>query len=129
MHQTRYTVAIMYRFPLPIRVWAAIRVYGLPLYAYGTAHTCMGIVPIRASMGKITHSKEQGRTDLMMELYSLIVLLIAVLQHSRACAPNCASVTVTRNRVVNKIIDRVVVGGVEEAQWRGMCHSLCINVS
>ena len=65
----------------------------------------------------------------MMEFHSLIILLIAVLvaQRSRACAPNCASIT--SNRVVNKTIDRVVVGGVEEAQWRGMCHSLCINVS
>ena len=98
----------------PITVWVLRVLWAIP-YAYGQ---------------KYAYGTEQAiHADLMMELYSLIVLLIAVIvaQRSRACAPNCASVT--SNHVVRKTIDRVVVSGVEEAQWRGMCHSLCINVS
>ena len=66
-----------------------------------------------------------------MKTYFIAVVIVAVLlaQQSRACAPSCTGASVTNNRVVNKTIDRVAVSSVEEAQWRGMCHSLCINVS
>ena len=62
----------------------------------------------------------------------LLVVLTAVLimQQLRACAPSCAGAnTISQRGVVNKTIERVVVSGVEEAQWRGICHSFCITVS
>ena len=66
-----------------------------------------------------------------MRTYYIVGVVVAILlaQQSRACAPSCIDASVISNRVVNKTIDRVVVSSVEEAQWRGMCHSLCINVS
>ena len=67
-----------------------------------------------------------------MKLYSaLVMVIIAVLtaQQSRACAPSCAGASIPSQQVVNKTIERVVVSGVEEAQWRGICHSFCITVS
>lgn len=67
-----------------------------------------------------------------MELRPLVVVVIAILsaQHSRACAPSCAAAFSVRNtQIVNKTFERVVVSSVEEAQWRGACHSFCINVS
>ena len=61
----------------------------------------------------------------------LLVVLTAVLitQQSRACAPSCAGASTSQRGVVNKTIERVMVSGVEEAQWRGICHSFCITVS
>ena len=66
-----------------------------------------------------------------MKSHLFVVVIVALLlaQQPRACAPSCTGANVTSNRVVNKTIDRVLVSGVIEAQWRGMCHSLCINVS
>ena len=66
-----------------------------------------------------------------MKLYwTLVVVIVAVLtaQQSRACAPSCAGASIPSQQVV-KTIERVVVSGVEEAQWRGICHSFCITVS
>lgn len=67
-----------------------------------------------------------------MELHSFFVVLIVVLvaQYSRACTPNCASVSGTPSkRVINENVERVEVSDVDEAQWRGVCHSFCITVS
>ena len=64
--------------------------------------------------------------ELRLQVVVLIVTLIA--QQSRACAPSCASATLPTKRVV-KTVERVEVGDVEEAQWRGICHSFCITVS
>lgn len=65
------------------------------------------------------------------DICSFVALIVAVLiaKQSRACGPSCAGASVTSKRVVNKTIERVMVSGVEEAQWRGICHSFCINVS
>ena len=60
-------------------------------------------------------------------LIAAIAVLIA--QQSRACAPSCANFSTTGQRVVNKTIERALVSGVEEAQWRGICHSFCVTVS
>jgi len=66
-----------------------------------------------------------------MELRLFIAVIIASLlaHQSRACAPSCANASTTSKRVVNKTVERVLVSGVEEAQWRGACHSFCITVS
>ena len=67
-----------------------------------------------------------------MELRSLFVVLIVILvaQCSRACTPNCTGASVTTSkRVINEIVERVEVSDVDEAQWRGACHSFCITVS
>ena len=64
-----------------------------------------------------------------MKLRLLAVLLVAVIvQQTRACASSqCAGAST--KRVVNKTVERVEVSDVEQAQWRGACHSLCITVS
>ena len=59
--------------------------------------------------------------ELRLQVLVLIIVLIA--QQSRAFA----GATVTSKLVV-KTIERVEVGGVEEARWRGVCHSFCITV-
>ena len=68
-----------------------------------------------------------------MKLRSFVTLIAAfavfTAQRSRACSPSCASNSTTSQQVVNKTIERVLVSGVEEAQWRGMCHSFCVTVS
>ena len=68
-----------------------------------------------------------------MKLRSFVTLIAAfaviTAQRSHACAPSCASDSTTSQQVVNKTIERVLVSGVEEAQWRGMCHSFCVTVS
>ena len=68
-----------------------------------------------------------------MKLRSYVTLIAAfavfTTQRSHACAPSCASDSKTSQQVVNKTIERVLVSGVEEAQWRGMCHSSCVTVS
>jgi len=66
-----------------------------------------------------------------MELRSFVVSFIITFlltQPSHACAPSCA-ITSERAVTVNKTVERVLVSGVEEAQWRGACHSFCITVS
>ena len=64
-----------------------------------------------------------------MKLRLLAVLLVAVVivQQTRACASSCAGAGT--KLVVNKTVERVEVSDVEQAQWRGACHSLCITVS
>ena len=66
-----------------------------------------------------------------MKLRLLVVLLVAVLivQQTRACAPASSCARAGSKRAVNKTVERVEVTDVEEAQWRGACHSLCITVS
>jgi len=61
----------------------------------------------------------------------VVVLITAILlaQQSCGCAPSCAGASTTSKGVVNKTVERVLVSGVEEAQWRGACHSFCITVS
>lgn len=63
-------------------------------------------------------------------LLFVVLVLVLVAQYSLACAPSCAGASVTSNRrVVNKTVERVEANDVEEAQWRGICHSFCIAVS
>ena len=63
-----------------------------------------------------------------MDSRSLVVVLItAILLAQQSCG--CAGASTTSKRVVNKTVERVLVSGVEEAQWRGACHSFCITVS
>ena len=68
---------------------------------------------------------------LKMKLLVVVLTVVLITQQSLACAPSCAGATSTASQrgVVNKTIERVVVSGVEEAEWRGICHSFCITVS
>lgn len=71
-------------------------------------------------------------TEAIMELRSFVTLIAAFVfmaQRSRACAPTCSGDDITSQQAVNKTIERGLVSGVEEAQWRGMCHSFCVTVS
>ena len=62
-----------------------------------------------------------------MKLVVLFVVAVVIVQKTRACASSCTGASLTR--VVNKTVERVEVNDVDEAHWRGACHSVCITVS
>ena len=55
-----------------------------------------------------------------------IIAILAATQQSAACAPSCGSANIS-NTPLNNTIDRMMASDVEEAQWRGICHSFCIK--
>ena len=62
---------------------------------------------------------------------SFIVILGAVQQSGAApgtaCTTSCDGVSIPSTQLSSKTVERVMVSNVEEAQWRGVCHSFCIK--
>ena len=65
----------------------------------------------------------------MKLLVLFVVVAVVIVQQTRACASSCTGASTIIKRVVNKTVERVEVSDVNEAQWRGACHSVCITVS
>ena len=58
---------------------------------------------------------------------SFIVILGAVQQSGAACTRSCDGASIPSTQLSSKTVERVIVSNVEEAQWRGVCHSFCIK--
>ena len=55
-----------------------------------------------------------------------VFLLVLEFHNCHGCAPSCKTL-MKSDPPFRKTIERALVSSIDEAQWRGTCHSFCVK--